>query len=177
MPTAGASCDCRALPDQVNRLWAAGPYEGWLRSAVYSFKFNGETARTPQLAALLTDACAAAGRDVALVPVPLHPKRKRQRGYDQTALLAHQIGKETRQSIYTGLAKVRETPHQVGLTAAERSLNLLDAFVVQPGGTAPQHVMLIDDVATTGATLTECAIALRKGGAVTVSAVVIAHGL
>jgi competence protein ComFC len=177
MPNAGASCDCRALPDRIDRLWVAGPYEGWLKAAVYSFKFNGETARAPHLVGLLSDACAEIGRDIALAPVPLHPKRKRQRGYDQTALLANRVAMETGQPVFTGLEKVRNTPHQVGLSAAERSLNLLDAFAVRPGLAVPERVVLIDDVATTGATLTECAIALHKGGATSVSAVVIAHGL
>lgn len=177
MPLRGAACDCRDLPDRIDRLWAAGPYEGWLRSAIHAYKFSGETARAPHFASLLAQQCGDLGSDAALVPVPLHPKRKRQRGYEQTRLLADAIGMQTGQPVFTGLRKGRDTPHQVGLTRAERSLNLLDAFEVVSERPVPAHVIVIDDVATTGATLTECAIALRKGGALTVSAVVIAHGL
>jgi ComF family protein len=148
-----------------------------MRSAIHSYKFAGETARAPHFATLLSDACRELGTDVSLTPVPLHPKRKRQRGYEQTVILAREIGKRTGQPVFTGLRKGRDTPQQVGLSRAERSLNLLDAFELAPGVTVPEQIILIDDVATTGATLTECAIALRNGGATSVSAVVIAHGL
>lgn len=177
MPLVGLTCDCRDLPDRVDRLWVAGPYDGWLRSAIHSYKFGGETARASHFASLLAAACADMGPGAALTPVPLHPKRKRQRGYEQTLLLAQAISKQTGQPVFTGLRKGRDTPQQVGLTRAERSLNLLDAFELVPGVTVPTDVILIDDVGTTGATLTECAIALRLGGASTVSAVIIAHGL
>lgn len=177
LPTAGAICDCHELPDRIDRLWIASPYDGWMRSAIHSYKFAGETARAPHFAMLLSAACQSMGTDASLAPVPLHPKRKRQRGYEQTAILAQQIGKRTGQPMFTGLRKGRDTPQQVGLSRAERSLNLLDAFELVPGAPVPEHVVLIDDVATTGATLTECAIALRNGGATRVSAVVIAHGL
>ncbi len=177
MPLVHAVCDCRELPDRVDRLWIAAPYDGWVRSAVHSYKFAGETARAFHFASLVAEACCEMGEDAALTPVPLHPKRKRQRGYEQTAILAREIGKQTKQPVFSGLRKRRATPQQVGLSRAERSLNLLDAFEVLPGLSVPAHVVLIDDVATTGATLTECAIALRNGGATLVSAVVIAHGL
>jgi ComF family protein len=121
--------------------------------------------------------CVTLGTDAALVPVPLHPKRKRQRGYDQTSILANEIARRTGQPVFRGLRKARDTRQQVGLSRAERSLNLLDAFELAPGVRVPDNVILIDDVATTGATLTECAIALRNGGAKSVAAVVIAHGL
>jgi len=177
MPLAGAHCDCWDLPDRVDLLWTAGPYDGWLRSAIHAYKFNGETARAPHFASLLAEVCAGLGDDAVLAPVPLHPKRKRQRGYEQTRLLAEKISERTGQMVFLGLKKGRDTPQQVGLSRAERSLNLLDAFEIAPGAVVPDRVILIDDVGTTGATLTECAIALRKGGATSVSAVVIAHGL
>lgn len=177
LPKVGATCDCHELPDRIDRLWIAAPYDGWMRSAIHSYKFAGETARAPHFASLLIAACNELGADAALTPVPLHPKRKRQRGYEQTVILAREIGKRTGQPVFTGLRKGRDTPQQVGLSRAERSLNLLDAFDLVPGVPVPEHVILIDDVATTGATLTECAIVLRNGGATRVSAVVIAHGL
>ncbi len=93
IPLHAATCDCRELPTGVDRMWVAGPYDGWLRNAVYDFKFKGETARAPSLAALLVDACSSFGADTALVPVPMHKKRKRQRGYDQVAMLAYSRGK------------------------------------------------------------------------------------
>ena len=177
IPIAGPNCDCRELPADVDRLWVAGPYDGWLRDAIFDFKFKGETARAPSLAALLADASRSMGTDAWLAPVPLHKKRKRHRGYDQVALLATALGLQTGQTVCPALVKDRETPTQVGLSASERSLNLIDAFSVRPGIELPDHVILIDDVTTTGSTLSESARALRKGGVVSVTAVVIAHGL
>ncbi len=177
MPNVAPTCTCSELPDAVDRLWVAGPYDGWLRSAVHSYKFSGETARAPHFASLMAAACGALGADMALVPVPLHLRRKRQRGYEQTLILARAIAALTGQSVFSGLKKTRDTPHQVGLSATERSLNLLDAFEIAAGMTVPGKVVLIDDVTTTGSTLTECAIALRKNGAREVCAVAIAHGL
>lgn len=177
IPAHSAACDCHDLPLDIDRLWVAGPYDGWLRHAVYSFKFKGETARAPSLACLLASASRSIGPEVALVPVPMHTKRKRQRGYDQVAILAKEVGKRSEQPVLEALTKHRETRTQVGLTAAERSLNLLDAMSVRPGVSLPDQIILIDDVATTGATLSECARALRRNGVQSVSAVVIAHGL
>lgn len=92
-------------------------------------------------------------------------------------MLASEVSKRTGQPVFTGLRKGRDTLQQVGLSRAERSLNLLDAFELANGVSSPDTVILIDDVATTGATLSECAIALRSGGTTRVAAVVIAHGL
>lgn len=177
MPLHGAVCGCRDLPNDVDGLWVAGPYGGWLRNAVHSFKFGGETARAPSLAALLAPQCATLGPDVVLVPVPMHAKRKRQRGYDQVAILAAALGKQTGVPVISALAKERETRTQVGLSAAERSMNLIDAFAVQPGTELPDDVVLIDDVATTGSTLSECARVLRRAGVRSVNALAVAHGL
>jgi len=144
---------------------------------VHDFKFRGETARSTSLAGYLEEACQAFGTTATLVPVPMHRSRKRERGYDQAAILVRAIGKATGQPMCELLVKERATPAQVGLTAAARSLNLIEAFAVRPGVPIPDAVILVDDVATTGSTLTECARVLRKAGASSVSAVVIAHGL
>lgn len=177
MPETGRPCDCAPLPNGLDRIWIAGPYEGWLRAAIYAFKFNGETARATYLAGLLAEGCAELGGGAALASVPLHPKRKRQRGYDQTAILADQVSKQSDMPRFVGLVKVRHTPHQVGLNAADRSLNLRGAFTLLPDVPVPGRVVLVDDVTTTGSTLSECATALRAGGATWVGAVVIAHDL
>lgn len=173
----GPECDCRALPPDVDRLWVAGPYDGWLRLAVHDFKFRGETARARSLAELVGVAPELQQAGVTIVPVPMHRSRLRQRGYDQVAILAREIGKQTGSPVVDALVKVRATPTQVGLDASERSLNLLDAFSVKSGVALSRQIVLVDDVTTTGSTLSECARALRTKGVDSVSAVVIAHGL
>lgn len=161
----------------IDRLWVAGPYAGWLRNAVYDFKFRNNTARAPSLAGLIAEACATMDPRADLVPVPMHVRRRRQRGYDQVAILAAAIGSTTGQSVNEALAKGLETAPQVGLSRSERMSNLTDAFALRPHASLPDRAILIDDVATTGATLAECARTLRAAGVSSVSAVVIAHGL
>jgi predicted amidophosphoribosyltransferase len=72
MPSTTGTCDCRELPDRVDQLWIAGPHDGWLRSAIHSYKFNGETARAPHFASLVELACASFGVNTALAPVRIH---------------------------------------------------------------------------------------------------------
>jgi ComF family protein len=120
-----------------------------------------------------------------IVPVPLHPKRLRWRGFNQSLLLAHALRDTWRQSglpvppiLATGLARIRETQPQMELTGVERRVNVAGAFTV-PGHA--QHrirgarVLLVDDVATTGATLRECAAALLAAGAERVDAMAVAR--
>ncbi|MCA9859497.1 MAG: ComF family protein [Thermomicrobiales bacterium] len=177
LPLTHDTCACDELPNRIDRLWVAGPYDGWLRRAIYQFKFSGETARGPHLASMLVPGCAGLDDDVVIVPVPLHRTRQRSRGYDQVAIIASELSELAGRPLTSCLVKTRETQAQVGLGAAERSLNLWDAFAVEPGIGAPPKVLLVDDVLTTGATMTECARALRREGTSWVGAVAIAHGL
>jgi len=109
--------------------------------------------------------------------VPMAAGRRRQRGFNQTELLAQCIGERREILVYSAaLERVRETPRQVGLTAAERQLNMDGAFRCQnaPAITG-KRVAVIDDVMTTGATLGACAEALRAAGAIRVYGVVVAR--
>src|SRR6188472_1634680 len=65
LPSTGAACDCRELPDRIDQLWIAAPYDGWVRSAIHSYKFAGETARAPHFATLLAAACDSMGAGAA----------------------------------------------------------------------------------------------------------------
>lgn len=101
-----------------------------------------------------------------VVPVPLHAKRLRERGYNQSALLAKAISRELAISfVEDDLIRQRETRSQVGLGASERSRNVAGAFCWQGEILSGQSFLLIDDVCTTGATLNACAFALKEAGA------------
>ena len=117
----------------------------------------------PALGALLT-VCGPA----VLVPVPLHEGRHRERGYNQAALLAEALGRETRVQVWPGLVRRRATERQHGLDRTTRLRNLRDAMAVgrapPPGGGLPQTVVVIDDILTTGATFEACAVILRTAG-------------
>ena len=109
-----------------------------------------------------------------LVPVPLHGSRLRLRGFDQARLLAQAMGKSAERPVLTSLMRVRDTGSQGGLSATARVRNVAGAFTAS-GFKGLQHVALIDDVATTAATLNACALALKRAGVKRVDAWVIAR--
>jgi competence protein ComFC len=115
-------------------------------------------------------------RRPVLVPVPLHAAKRRERGYNQSELLAREVGLLTGIEVETrALTRVRNTSSQTGLDGDRRPVNVREAFRAAGGGLlAGRHVVLIDDVMTTGATLRECALALRDSGVVEVTGCVVA---
>ncbi len=145
-------------------------HEGVARGAVHALKYE---ACRPMAHILGRRMAAALDRLKwpvdGLVPVPLHPTRLKERGYNQAQWLAEAVAPLTGiECLPQGLARVRSTPHQVGASAAERRANMENAF--EPAGSALQgrRVVLLDDVFTTGATLQACAQAAFAGGALAV---------
>ena len=112
-----------------------------------------------------------------VIPVPLHPRRLAERGYNQAALLAAEVAPALGAALVArGLARVRDTAHQARLARDDRGANVADAFQARrPERIRGRAVVLIDDVATTGATLAACADALRRAGAASVVALVVAR--
>lgn len=170
------SCRCAELPAGLAALRSAAPFDGWLRLAILAFKYQDEWARAEHLGVLLADLLADLAPIDALVPVPLHPSRLRQRGYNQSALLAHHAGRVAGIPVLDTLTRVRATPQQVRLDAAARQANVDGAFVAtanpDPVGL---RLVLVDDVVTTGATLGACANALLAAGTARVDAVTLAR--
>jgi ComF family protein len=112
----------------------------------------------------------------AIVPVPLHASRERERGYNQAALLALELGRRVRLPVVDDvLFRTRETIPQVGLDATERRANVLHAFQCSSTGLTGRRVLLVDDVCTSGATLEAAGDALRKGGVSSVWAYTLAR--
>jgi ComF family protein len=106
-------------------------------------------------------------RDVVLVPVPLHPRRRRERGFNQAELLAAALGRRYGLVVASGvLVRRKDTAPQTGLSAAARRANVAGAFAVRHrGAVAGRLLVLVDDVVTTGATARVCAALLRGAGA------------
>lgn len=180
IPPWAGTCRCADLPSEIAAARAVGSYALWLGAAIRLLKFEDEPARAAHLGSLLAARIAPFGPGVLLCPVPLHPRRERRRGYNQAALVAAAAAAVLAVPSLPLLTRVRDTPHQVTLGAAERRANVAGAFAVTPtarAAIAGATVVLIDDVLTTGSTLTACAVALHAAGPARVFAATIAREL
>lgn len=173
-----AHCPRRARhPQLLDGLRSAAWYTGPLRVAIHRFKYRGQRVLAAPLAAILLEAWRHDPPPAGLlIPVPLHPSRARQRGYNQSMLLAGEVGRALALPVdATHLVRIRATPPQVGLTAAQRLANVEGAFRYRGPSLAGRSVCLIDDLCTTGATLEACASALREAGATSIWAYTLAR--
>ncbi len=149
-------------------VWACYTYEEPIRSSIHSFKFEGQKELAglfaQDMAKLYTQKGMAVKYSV-IIPVPSSEDRLKERGYNQSALLAKELAHSVGASyIEELLQKVRHTSPQTKLPRAQRLTNLKDAFVAS-GRVAGMRVLLVDDIVTSGSTLNECAKALRDAGA------------
>ncbi len=177
LPGASGECaDCRRDPPPVERAAAAGVYAGPLARIVVAYKFRGFDTLAAPAARAIAAALAREGLPApdALVPVPSTRRRNRERGYDPALLLARSLARFARRPVRRLVKRVRETAPQSRLSAAERRFNLEGAFAARPGA-AGRHLLLVDDVATTGATAFASARALREAGAARVDLAVLAR--
>ena len=152
-------------------IHSAAAYDGTLKSAIHRFKFQNRKKLAEPLGVLMVNYL---GRDRSLplreldgiIPVPLHPRRLRGRGFNQAELLARVVGRYFDLPVISALARVKHTKPQFDLPREARRLNLIGAFRVnQPKEIVNKRVLLLDDIYTTGATVTECVRALSAAGA------------
>ncbi|MFN8639844.1 MAG: ComF family protein [Dehalococcoidia bacterium] len=152
--------------DAIEGRRAAFRYEGVARTAILEAKFRGLRSVLTPLAEAAASAIGASWEIEAVVPVPLHPSRRRRRGYDQGAVIARAVGGRLGLPVREDLIRrERRTRAQSSLGREERARNVEGAFGPRrPSGEAPARVLLVDDVLTTGATLEAAAVALRLAG-------------
>jgi ComF family protein len=152
-------------------------FDGTLREAIHHFKYSNLQDLATPLGQLMGDYWKQSPLPAEIiVPVPLHTDRLRERGYNQAALLARELGRSSGLSVSeSSLTRVRATRPQVDLSAQERKENVRDAFHCPGTELKGKRVVLIDDVFTTGATLEACSIALRQVGACSVWALTLAR--
>jgi ComF family protein len=160
---------------------SCGAYGGTLKDVILLFKYRRYAPLSRPLASFAA-ACLAAAEPLwegaeFLVPVPLHPSRRRERGFNQARLLARDLGAPRGLEILDGvLVKTRNAPAQAGLRAADRERNVRRTYAVKHACRVEgRTLILIDDVTTTGATIRECARVLRKAGASDVRAITLAQ--
>jgi ComF family protein len=175
--------DCLRVIGEADHLFARGTGAFLYRSiapSLYRFKFSGREEYADWYAGEMALAMArvlAPPRETLLVPVPIAPGRMRERGYNQSALLARGIAQRTGLAVSeTSLLRVRETPPLRRLPAAERRKKVAGAFHACGDDVKSRLIMLIDDIYTTGATMDACAAALLEAGAGEVWFTVLAMG-
>lgn len=168
---AGHLCyDCRKRDWPFTLARAGGPYEGILKETIHRFKYAGQRSLATHLAALMVEVCRLEPRYQTaglIVPVPLSREKLRQRGFNQAELLADEVGRALNIIVNRHcLVKNFDTLPQARLKRADRESNLKGAFSVhKPEAIRDQVVLIIDDVFTTGSTLSAAATALRQAGA------------
>jgi ComF family protein len=143
-------------------------YRGPMRRALSRLKYAGASRVAEPLAGAAAPAFRRmldiAGPEAALVPVPVHPARERQRGYNQATLVAVALGRAARVRVASVLGRRAATERQHRLDRAARLRNLRDAIEMRPGKRAPAVAIVVDDILTTSATLEACASVLRRAG-------------
>jgi ComF family protein len=166
-------------PDPLVRLEWCAPFAGVVRHALHALKYAGERRLAEPLGAAVAARWTCSGGDGdLLVPVPVHASRRRERGYDQAELIAAAAGRALRLPMLPAVERTRATTAQYRLDRRHRAANVATAFAVRPGyvaRVAGRHVVLVDDVVTTGATLSASAGALLLAGAASVAAVTVAR--
>jgi ComF family protein len=156
---------CRRGLRGFDAAYSYGFYEGELRELIHLFKYGRIQPLAKPLGRLLSQALPRDRVFDCIVPMPLHWRKRWQRGFNQSELLARDLGRRTNVRVKNALRRVRFTAAQAGLTNAKRRLNVSGAFRSRKGALEGLRVLLIDDVMTTGATAASCARALKMAGA------------
>jgi ComF family protein len=168
------------LPLPLVQLEWCAPFTGVVRAALHQLKYGGERRLALPLAEAMASRWRTAGAGGWLVvPVPVHAGRARQRGYDQAVLLAAAVSRQLELPWISALARERRTSPQFELGRKARRANVTGAFAMRGPREAAailgSWVVLVDDVVTTGSTLTACADALYEAGAMAVSGLTVAR--
>ncbi|MFC1721475.1 ComF family protein [Patescibacteria group bacterium] len=162
----------------IDEIDVAASYENKLvQKAIHLLKYKSVSALSDPLATLVQRSIAI-DPDCLLIPVPLHPRRERQRGFNQSTLICQTITKNIKVNLRTDiLIRRRYSKPQMKLDREERLQNLKGAFELSESeAVTNRNIILIDDVLTTGKTLSECAKVLRTGHPRSITALVVAHG-
>lgn len=175
---------CRRVQPRFDVAISFGSYDGALRRLVHLLKYEqlrpAANVLGAKLAEVLKRSGFAEGDPTLVIPVPLHPSKRRQRGFNQSELIARCAVRHfdrSRFALHSGnLRRTRATTSQTGLTSHQRRENVRGAFVVTiPGMVKDRSVVIVDDVYTTGTTLNECARVLRAAGAKQIAVATVAR--
>ena len=156
---------CRRGVRGFDAAYSFGFYEGELRELIHLFKYGRVQTLAKPLGRFLGQALPREQSFDVIVPMPLHWRKRWQRGFNQSELLAAELSRRTHVPVKKALRRIRFTSSQAGLTNAKRRVNVSGAFrAANPSALKGKRVLLIDDVMTTGATAASCARALKLAG-------------
>jgi predicted amidophosphoribosyltransferase len=168
-----------SMPDGLLQLEWCAAFSGPVRDALHALKYTGDRRLVEPLGAAMADRWRRAGRGGDTVTwVPVHPARRRDRGFDQAEELARVMAADLRLPVLGSLERRRRTAAQHALGRDERASNVggvFGAIATERPRIAGRWFIVVDDILTTGATLSDCARALRDNGAAGVSAIVVAR--
>ena len=162
---------CRQRQTEIDGIRSPFRFDEVIRRAIHQLKYYNLKAISPCLAELLANYLQSNPLPAeVVVPVPLHPRRSRERGYNQSSLLARDLGKLTNLPVIEGcLLRIKQAQPQVRTSnIEERRKNVANAFACRDDRVNDKQVILVDDVCTSGATLESCAAALKSKGAISV---------
>ena len=166
LDASGRCALCRGNLQGFDAAYSFGSYEGALRELIHLFKYGRVRTLARPLAGHLVSALPREERFDAIVPMPLHWFRRWERGFNQAALLARELGRRSGLPVIQAARRKRPTAPQAGLSNARRRVNVAGAFApASQRSVRGLRVLLVDDVLTTGATASACARALKNAGA------------
>ncbi|RLB30338.1 MAG: ComF family protein [Deltaproteobacteria bacterium] len=174
--------DCLRKHPYYEALRAPYVYEGAMLEAIHLFKYGGKRHLSKSLGALIAQFAAewlGADNPLLVMPVPLHPKRLRERGFNQSLLLGRDVALRLGVKLdFLSLRRVRYTQPQTTLGRKERLKNVREAFALEPlSNVKGKRILIVDDVTTTGSTLNECARILKRAAAEKVFALTLARAI
>lgn len=167
---ASTCANCLARPPAFDRAWSAFRHEAPVAQAIHGLKYRAQFRQARLLGLAMAEAIAQRPQPLPelMLPVPLHASRLRRRGYNQALELARVLASRLAIELLPSAAtRLRATPDQIGQRAAERRRSVRGAFAVD-ARVAGRHLVIVDDVMTTGSTVAELARVCRKAGAATV---------
>ncbi len=176
-PTTGSFIcgSCLAKPPHFAHTLAIFSYDFPVDALIQSLKYHGNLALASSFAQMLAEACSTCPKPDFVMPVPLHPVKLRERGFNQAREIARIVSKKTGIPMISS-RKIRDTPSQTSLPWKERERNIRGAFACG-SDLKSKHVAIVDDVMTTGSTLNELAKVLLEQGAGEISAWVVARAV
>ena len=171
--------DCRAGIFHYDRAYSCFAYSGMGKELIYKLKYEGKIRLSKVISGLMEERLRNEGLSIdAIVPVPIHENKYTTRGFNQSYIIARELGDRLRKPVLDCLVRTKETKEQYNLDKTQRYLNIVDAFSVKLlyNNDKYRRILLVDDIYTTGSTVNECSRVLKEFGARNIYVITAATG-